>query len=519
MRDQISERPHFPRRLRNSRHGTSRGAGLGRPQPTLHRPGMKTAQFDVAIIGAGTAGLCAYHAARAAGASAVIIECGPYGTTCVRVGCMPSKLLIAAADAADAVRHAGRFGIGIQGSPIVDGRKVMDRIRRERSYFLDLVMRDIDNIPAADRILGYARFINDHTLEIGGHTHIAAKSIVVATGSHAASGELFDGLGNRLLISDDIFNWDDLPESVAVIGPGLIGLELGQALHRLGVRVAVLGHGESVGPLSDPQIQAYAIRAFSAEFTLTPNAQIRDIKNTKSGIRILYTAPGGARETGYFDYVLAATGRLPNVQNIGLEYTSIALDENGLLEFDAQTTQVLCQDQDSQIFIAGDASNYIPQLHEATDEGRIAGDNAARMALGKPVIPGLRRTPLNIVFTDPQMAIVGHSYRALKPGSYTVGQVSFEEQGRSRIIGKNKGLMSVYGELTSGRLLGAEILAPAAEHLAHLLAWAMQKDMTVAQMLEMPFYHPVIEEGLRTALRDLDGKLRSAQSCVVNISS
>lgn len=519
MRDQISEQSHLPRRLRNTLHGTKRGAGFGRPQPSLRRMDLRSAQFDVAIMGAGTAGLCAYHAARAAGASAVIIECGPYGTTCVRVGCMPSKLLIAAADAAEAVRNADKFGIDVQGCPVVDGRKVMERIRRERNYFLDLVMRDIENIPASDRIVGYASFINDHTLDVGGHLRIGAKSIVVATGSHAVAGDLFEGLGKRLLNNDDIFNWDNLPDSVAVIGPGIIGLELGQALHRLGVRVAVLGHGESIGPFSDPHVLSYAIKTFGEEFTLTPNAQIRDLKNTKSGVAVFYTAPDGARETGHFDYVLAATGRVPNVHEIGLEHTSVALDENGLPEFDAQTTQALCVDKDSRIFIAGDASNFIPLLHEATDEGRIAGNNAARAALGKPAIPGLRRTPINIVFTDPQMAIVGSGYHALKPGSYATGQVSFEEQGRSRIIGKNKGLMSVYGELTSGRLLGAEILAPAAEHLAHLLAWAIQKDMTVTQMLEMPFYHPVIEEGLRTSLRDLDGKLRSAQSSVVNVNS
>jgi dihydrolipoamide dehydrogenase len=90
--------------------------------------------------------------------------------------------------------------------------------------------------------------------------------------------------------------------------------------------------------------------------------------------------------------------------------------------------------------------------------------------------------------------------------------VSFEDQGRARVLLKNKGLLNVYADLATGRFLGAEMLAPAAEHLAHLLAWARQNKMTVTQMLEMPFYHPVIEEGLRTALRDLDVKLRAAQA-------
>jgi dihydrolipoamide dehydrogenase len=102
----------------------------------------------------------------------------------------------------------------------------------------------------------------------------------------------------------------------------------------------------------------------------------------------------------------------------------------------------------------------------------------------------------------------------MKPGTFVTGQVSFEDQGRSRIMLKNKGLLNVYADPATGRFLGAEMLAPAAEHLAHLLAWALQNKMTVAQLLEMPFYHPVIEEGLRTALRDLDIKLHAAQANV-----
>ena len=165
----------------------------------------------------------------------------------------------------------------------------------------------------------------------------------------------------------------------------------------------------------------------------------------------------------------------------------------------------------SPIFIAGDAGNFIPLLHEAADEGRIAGENAARVALGKPVKAGLRRAPIGVVFTDPQICIVGGGFRSLRPGSFATGQVNFENQGRARILLRNKGLLNVYAETATGRFLGAEMLAPGGEHLAHLLAWALQNRMTVEQMLEMPYYHPVLEEGLRTALHDVNAKLRTAR--------
>lgn len=121
------------------------------------------------------------------------------------------------------------------------------------------------------------------------------------------------------------------------------------------------------------------------------------------------------------------------------------------------------------------------------------------------------RAPIAIVFTDPQIGIVGGGFHAMKPGTFATGHASFEEQSRARMMLKNKGLLNVYGHFATGRFLGAEMLAPAAEHLAHLLAWSLQNEMAPAQMLDMPLYHPVVEEGMRAVLRELDLKVRAAQ--------
>jgi dihydrolipoamide dehydrogenase len=151
-------------------------------------------------------------------------------------------------------------------------------------------------------------------------------------------------------------------------------------------------------------------------------------------------------------------------------------------------------------------------LAEAADQGRIAGDNAGRFP---DVRPGLRRTALTVAFTEPQIVTAGESYRELcaagKP-KFALGMVSFENQGRSRVMLQNQGMLRVYGEYGTGRFLGAEMVGPRAEHIGHLLAWACQARMTVDQMLEMPFYHPVIEEGLRTALRHLHVELAKGAS-------
>jgi dihydrolipoamide dehydrogenase len=175
---------------------------------------------------------------------------------------------------------------------------------------------------------------------------------------------------------------------------------------------------------------------------------------------------------------------------------------------------------DTSIFIAGDAAAETPVLNEAVDEGGIAGRNAAHYP---KVSSERRRSRLVLTFSSPQLAVVGATFAELsgqrgergepgepgEPGErdVLVGEVSFEDQGRSKIIRQNRGLARLYAARGSGRFLGAELAAPGAEHLGHLLAWAHQQRMTVQQMLSMPFYHPVIEEGLRTALRALRKQL------------
>ena len=455
---------------------------------------MQQRRVDVAVIGAGSAGLAAYRAARKWTSSVVLIEGGPYGTTCARVGCMPSKLLIAAAEAAHAVTEAPAFGVQATATRI-DGVAVMQRVRSERDRFVGFVVESVEDIPAEHRLRGMARFVDDHTLQVGDDLIVQAGRVVIATGSSPAYPPFFAPLGDRLLVNDDIFDWQDLPRRVAVFGPGVIGLELGQSLHRLGVDVLMFGIDEIVGPLTDPAVRAAARDAFAAEFYLDPDAQVNSMVRTDDGVRIDYTDLDGNAATADVDYVIAATGRRPNVTGLGLEKTSLPLDARGVPVFDPDTLQVGA----SHIFIAGDATTDRPLLHEAADEGKIAGDNAGRFPRVKP---GARRSALAIVFSDPQIAMVGKTHAELDGQPVVIGEVSFANQGRSRVMLKNTGLLRIYADSRNGRFLGAEMVGPRAEHIGHLLAWAHQSRMTIADMLAMPFYHPVIEEGLRTALRD-----------------
>jgi dihydrolipoamide dehydrogenase len=459
-------------------------------------------EVDVAVLGAGTAGLAAYRAAVAETPRVLLVEAGAYGTTCARVGCMPSKLLIAAAETVHHAQHSEPFGIRVPRVEI-DGRAVLDRVKRERDRFVGFVVDGVESIPDDHKVRGRARFVGGPgMLDVDG-VAVEARAVVIATGSSAVLPPMLEGLGDRLVINDHVFDWDTLPSSVAVFGTGVIGLEIGQALHRLGVRVRIFGRGGSIGPLTDPALRAIARTLFASELAIHPDAAVRAVRREEHRVAIDFDDRGAPR-TETFEYVLAATGRRPNVTGLGLENAGIALDMRGVPLFDRRTLQC----GSSSIFIAGDATHDVPLLHEAADEGKIAGHNAARFP---DVSPGHRRTPLGIMFTDPQIATAGSSYAELAErvlrGEVVVGEVSFEDQGRSRVMLQNRGMLHVYAERGTARFLGAEMICPRAEHLGHLLAWSHQMAMTVPLMLDMPFYHPVIEEGLRTALRDAASKL------------
>lgn len=467
---------------------------------------MKKIQADIVVIGGGTAGMGAFRNARLHSDNVYLIENNVFGTTCARVGCMPSKLLIAAAEARHHALHTDPFGVHLdKDSIVVNGEEVMRRVKSERDRFVGFVVTDVEEWPADKRIMGSAKFIDEHTVQIDDHIQIAAKSFVIATGSRPVILPQWQSLGDRLIINDDVFSWDTLPKRVAVFGPGVIGLELGQALHRLGVKVEIFGLGGIIGGISDPVVSDEAKAVFGEELKLHLDAKTEVKLDADGNVEVHWEQDG---EKGVFvaEYMLAAVGRRPNVDNIGLENINIDKDARGVPVADPLTMQTSIP----HIFIAGDASNQLPLLHEAADQGKIAGDNAGRYP---NIGSGLRRSTIGVVFTSPQIGFVGLKYTQVaaqyQADEFVIGEVSFKNQGRSRVMLVNKGHMRLYAEKATGRFIGAEIVGPAAEHLAHLLAWAHQMKMTVPQMLDMPFYHPVIEEGLRTALRDADAKLKA----------
>jgi dihydrolipoamide dehydrogenase len=445
-------------------------------------------KVEVAIIGAGTAGINALAEIRKVTDDFVLINDGPLGTTCARVGCMPSKAMIQIGNDFHRRRVFGREGIGRAELLAIDVRRAMVHVRELRDAFVAGIIKDVIE-PLGERFVeGQAEFIEPTVLKIAGST-IRAGRIVIATGSRPVVPRQWQKLGDRLNTTDSLFEQDNIPMNMAVIGLGAIGLEIGQALTRLGIHVIGCDRMETIGGLQDPEVNRAAVEILGDEMPMALGSEA-GINETGEGLRI--TPNGGDPLT--VDKALVSVGRAPNLDGLHLDRLGVDLDEAGVPFFNPSTMQVA----DLPVFIAGDAANHRPVLHEVAHEGTVAGYNAVH----KAVLGFKRKASLVICFSDPNIGRVGASWQGVKRADPAVGTAVLDG-GREKIMLKERGMIRIYAERKTGRLLGSEMVAPHGEHLAHLLAWSIQQNLTVFDLMAMPFYHPTVEETLKAALEDL----------------
>ena len=456
---------------------------------------VKERKVDVAIIGSGSAGLYALGKVRPSGKSFVLINGGDLGTTCARVGCMPSKAVIQVTEDFHRRNVFNRYGVEGHEDMNLTIPEAMEYVQDLRDIFVERVLSNsTDKLPEENFIEGYARFVETDLLEIDSGELIRAESIIIATGSRPLVPAAWESFRDRIITTDEFFELEDLPQSIAVVGLGVIGLEIGQSLRRMGLEVTGIDLLDTIGGLSDPEVVRTAIEVIGKEMPLWLGhaAEVSEAGNgmlrVQAGEQIIEV-----------ERVFASMGRIPNLDKLGLADIGIELDASGIPVFDPATMRI----GDTTIYIAGDVTGERPLLHEAGDEGRIAGHNA----ISAEPVAFRRKTPLGITFCDPNIVVVGTRFADLDPASTETGEIQMGPVGRAMIMARNRGLIRVYADKASGRLLGAEMVCTKGENLGHLLAWCIQQEMTVGETLQMPFYHPVIEEALQAALYDLYGKV------------
>jgi dihydrolipoamide dehydrogenase len=457
---------------------------------TSHTSSSRQAQ--AVVIGAGSAGLNAFHALRQQGVDVLLVDRGPLGTTCARVGCMPSKAVL---HAASQWQHLAQGTV----SPVGTYQQAHQLWQQALAVRDELAGAQAQRTLAlGERLLqGMARFTGPHTLEVesesGDITTLTAQAFVLATGSRPVVPAALQALGDAVITTDTLFSLPAPPRRVGVLGLGAIGLEMGMALRRLGSEVIAADLQAAPAGLADP-VAAELATAWLGRTLDMHLGQAAQVEHVGSSLR--FTVGNISREV---DRVLLAVGRRPNWEDLQLQHAVEHLPDSAPKMLNTQTLQV----GTAPIFAAGDVSGIRPLMHEAVDQGRIAAWQVARV-LGLPAAAAAPqpRTSLSIVFTNPDIAQVGQPWQALDPERTAVGTARGAGNGRSKVMHARDNLLRIYADRATGRLLGATVVAERGEHLAHLLAWAVMRGETVHSLQELPTYHPCVEEMIPTALQD-----------------
>jgi dihydrolipoamide dehydrogenase len=440
-------------------------------------------RFDVIVIGAGTAGLSAAKAAQQTGARVAVIDHGPLGTLCARKGCMPSKILLHSADAMARTGRLPHLGVDLPEPASFNWPVVRARTRELVADFVGHVVRATESSDKFTLIRGAAAFAEDGKLRVDGDVNggdgrerlLEARSWIIATGSAPTIPPIAGIEKVPYILSDDVFTLDEIPRSVAVLGGGPIGLELGQFLRRAGAEVHLVQRGRTLARLSEGPLLDSLVTALSRELTLHLETTTTAVRQEGAETCVSLRRRDLEKEIRV-DRLFVAAGRHPDLEGLRVERVGVRV-ERGVPVHDEHL-----RTSNPNIFVAGDAAGAPALLHTASLQGHAAGHNAARPdELQIPPIAPL----LTIVFCDPTVATVGLDPEAARRAGYSpcVAFRPWSDQGKARVIDQTEGAAQLVVDAVSKKILGCQIVGPHADLLIHLISYAMHFGATVDDLL------------------------------------
>ena len=461
--------------------------------------------YDVAVIGAGSAGFSAAITAADEGAQVALIGYGTIGGTCVNVGCVPSKALIRAAETLHVAHAADRFD-GIEasarvtdwGAAVKQKQELVDDLRKAK--YSDL-------LPAYNSVAyleGEASFSNDGKLIVNGNA-IDAKKIIIATGTRPAMPSIKGIESVPYLTSTTALELETLPESLLVIGAGYIGAEIAQVFARAGVKVTIISR-RGLLPEAEPEISEALTRYFKEEGINLISGITYDQIETKSGSIILTVKDqDGAREISS-EKVLIATGRTPNTDGLNLTAAGIELAANNGVKVDAQMRSTR-----EGVYAAGDVTGQDQFVYMAAYGAKIAAKNALNsnsLSYDNSAMPA-------VVFTDPQVASVGLTEQQAKEQGIEVltSILTLDNVPRALAARDTRGLIKLVADGKTKKLIGAHILAPEGSDSIQTAALAIKTGMTYDDLGAMIFPYLTTVEGLKLAAQTFDMDVKKLSCC------
>ena len=461
-------------------------------------------QFDLVIIGSGPGGyVCAIRAAQL-GLKVAVVEKNPtFGGTCLNIGCIPSKALLHVSERFHEAGHAFS-GMGIScGKPkinVADMQAYKDKVVEANTKGIAFLFKKnkVTSFAGAGRIIapGHVRV----TPSDGAPVDLSAEAIVIATGSDSARLPGLETDEKTILTSTGALALPKVPRSLAVIGAGVIGLELGSVWRRLGAEVTVIEYLDRILPGMDGEIAKVLQRELKKQgFTFRLGAKVTGVKTTKTAAALaIEPASGGKAETLKAEKVLVAIGRTPYTRGLGLEDIGLEADERGRIPVDDSFETKI-----PGIYAIGDVIAGPMLAHKAEEEGVAVAEILGGLPgeVNHDLIPA-------VVYTSPEAASVGRTEEQLKEDGveYAVGKFNFMANGRAKAMGETAGFVKILADKTTDRVLGAHILGPMAGEMIHEIAVLMEFSGSAEDLARTCHAHPTLSEAVKEAALAVAGR-------------
>ena len=445
-----------------------------------------TFDFDLAIIGGGSAGYAAARIASTAGLKTVVIEGGEeVGGLCILRGCMPTKALLYAAEVMHLASHAEPWGIRAEDVSFNFGQ-VMARKNAVIKEFADYREQQLRN-GKFTFIRATARFVEPHLLELSTGGKICARKFIIATGSTLAPSPLPQLNSLHCLNSDTALHLERLPKSLIVLGGGAVGVEFAQFFLRFGVRVTLIQRSPHILHEFDSDAAAELEQVLRREgMTLYTGTRLLDAKRAGSQKEVTFEHEGKSIRV-HAEEVFFALGRIPNIRSLGLEKAGVQI------EYERIVTNARMQTTAQHIYAVGDCAGQHEIVHIAVQQGEIAAHNIAHPTKLKQMD---YRLLTEVIFTEPQVAVVGLTEKRAHIANvlFEVAKYPFGDHGKSIIMEAKVGFVKLLADPMTGEILGGCCVGPAGGELIHEIIAAMHKRMTVRELATMPHYHPTLSE-------------------------
>lgn len=453
---------------------------------------MSEHDFDLAIIGGGPGGYVAAIRGAQLGMKVALIEKRPkLGGTCLNVGCIPSKYLLHVSELIESAKHEGSL-LGIS----VDLSKInLKKIIQEKSKLIDGLSGGIAALMGKNKITRFeasASFASPQSLQLSSGETLKAKHFIIATGSQSIELPFMPFDKTHILSSDEILELETVPKSLLIIGAGVIGLEMGCVLARMGCEVKIIEALDSACPFFDPNISKTLTQSLTEqglEFHFNMKVQQASVSGKK--VSLLAQDADGKEKSFEAEKVLVAVGRKPFTQGLDLEKANVQLDDRKRIKVNScfQTTQ-------SNIFAIGDVIDGAMLAHKASEEGVVVVEylNKQKTCLNYQAIP-------NVVYTSPEVACVGLTLKEAKEAGLEVlvGKFPFKANSRAKASLADQGFVQLIFEAKTEHLIGMHMIGPQASELIAQGALAVNNQLTLKEIIHTPYAHPTLSEAIKEA--------------------